>query len=454
MSTNDKRLSRRQFLKLAGVTAGATALAACGAAGQAPAGGEAPAEGGEAQPGAPSTEEFTMTFWGFATNRNRWYGALAERYKEEHPNVSLDIQEISYDEMHNKVATALVAGTGAPDIADIEISRFGQYVKGERVGFVAVNDLLGADRDNLYESSALSPWSWEGKHYGIGNELNACLLFYRHDLLSEAGIEVPIETWEDFAAKGTQYVEATGKKWVSLSPTGGWDYWWIIAQAFNGFFDDQGNPSFDNEGGVRTMQMLADWRWVDDIVVMRAEGDAFYGQMSAGEFATALGAPWFQGFMKDNAADLEGKWEMQLLPTFADGSGARSGSYGGTGTCITEQSQHQDTAWDFIRYCNLTNDGVLLGFEMQNLFPTWRPAWEDERLQFEDPYFNNQKPAAFITEAAPHMPPLHNSPWWPEVTDAFSRLVMTPVLSEETKTPVEEAMAAARAEIDQVISNA
>lgn len=449
MSAETKRYSRRDFLRMAGVAAGAAALAACAPAGGAPA---APAAGGEeaAKP-AEVKGEVNLTFWGFATNRNKWYQALAEKYKEEHPEVTIEVQEIAYQEMHDKVLTTLVAGTGAPDIADIEISRFGQYVKGERVGFLPLNDRLGDDINNLYQRSALSPWSWQGKYYGLGNELNACLLFYRWDLLQEAGIEYPINTWEEFAQKGIDYVAKTGKKWVSLSPTG-WDYWWIIAQAFNGFFDAEGNPSFDNEGGVKTMKMLADWRWKDDIAIMRAEGNAWYGQMSAGEFAVHMGAPWMQGFMKDNAADLQGKWEMQLLPLWEDGSGAKSGTYGGTGTCITEQTKYPDICWDFIRYCNLTNDGVLLGFEMQNLFPTWKPAWDDPRMQFQDPYFNNQKPAEFITQAAPHMPPLNNSPWWPEVTDAFSRLVITPVLAEETKQPVEEAMAACREEVNRIMA--
>jgi len=255
---------------------------------------------------------------------------------------------------------------------------------------------------------------------------------------------------DDFAAKGQAYTEATGKGWLAQSPTG-WAYWWIIAQVFNGFFDEEGSPSFDNDGGVKTMQMLADWRWESGVSIERAAGDAQYGQMQAGEFAIDIGAPWYQGFMKDNAADLEGLWEMQLLPLFADGTGAQSASHGGTGTCVTEQSEAADVAIDFISFCNLTNEGVLLGFEMQNLYPTWKPAWEDERMQFQDPYFNNQRPADFITAGAPHMPPLNNSPWWPEVTDAFTRLVITPVLSEETQKPVDEAMAEARAEVDSLI---
>jgi len=391
-----------------------------------------------------------LTFWGFAFSRNEWYRALAKRYADQHSQITIKVIEVDGYKILDRLLMALAAGTGAPDLVDIEASQFGYLVRKERIGLLPLNGWVAEYESYLYRPSALSPWSWQGKYYGIGNELNACLLFYRWDLLEEAGIEYPINTWEEFIQKGKNYVAKTRKKWVSLSPTG-WDYWWMIAQAFNGFFDEEGNPSFDNEGGVKTMKMLADWKWVHDIVVMRAEGQAWYGQMSAGEFAVHLGAPWMQGFMKDNAADLEGKWEMQLLPVWEDGSGAKSAAHGGTGTCITKQTKHAEVCWDFIRFCNLTSDGVLLGFEMQNLFPTWKPAWDDPRMQFEDPYFHNQKPAKFITQAAPHMPPVHNSPWWPEVTDAFSRLVITPVLSEERRMPVEEAMAQCREEVERIL---
>ena len=192
-------LSRRNFLKGAGMAASATVLAAC-----------APVQSGTGASSETSDgmsgEDLDMVFWGFATNRNKWYAALAERYSSEHPNVSIDVQEISYTEMHNKVATTLIAGTGAPDIADIEISRFGQYVKGDRVGFVPLNDLIADKMDNLFQRSALSPWSWQGNFYGLGNELNACLLFYRHDLLGDVGIETPFTDWSDFAEKGLSLI--------------------------------------------------------------------------------------------------------------------------------------------------------------------------------------------------------------------------------------------------------
>jgi hypothetical protein len=76
---------------------------------------------------------------------------------------------------------------------------------------------------------------------------------------------------------------------------------------------------------------------------------------------------------------------------------------------------------------------------MVNLFPTWKPAWDDPRMQFEDKYFDNQKPAEFISVAGDQMPPQNNSPYWPEVTKAFTDLVLNPVMLDQKD--VETAMA-------------
>jgi len=389
----------------------------------------------------------TLEFWGFADNRNKWYEAMAQEFKKIHPNVTINIRSFPYEEMHNRLLTALVAGIGAPDIADVEISRMGQFVKGGAVGFVPLNDLIGDEINNLYVASATAPWTWQGQIYGIGNELNAVLMFYRWDLYEKAGLANPGSTWEEFIENGKK-LAATGVKTLAIDDQG-WSYWWIIASAGNGFFDADGNVSADNEFGRRTMQLLYDMLHTYEIAMFAPRDAAYYGAMQQDAFAVHLGAPWYQGFMKDNAASLAGKWMLQPLPLFADGSGAPTATFGGTGTVITRQSKYPQIAWEFIKFANLTVDGQLLAFDMANLFPTYMPAWSDDRLYRTDDYFSGQRPAAIIREVAPKIPPLHNSPYWPEVTDAFTRLVVTPVL-QKTAT-MDQAFAEFRREVDRIM---
>lgn len=388
------------------------------------------------------TDAVELTFWGFADNRNQWYQDVADLYEAENPNVTINIETYPYDEMHDQLQTALVAGTGAPDIADVEISRFSVFTRGARVGFVPLNDYLTDDQlSNLNASSALDPWTWDGVRYGIGNELNPGAIYYRWDLMEEVGIELPIDTWEDFTEAGRRYVEETGNYFLSV-PNVTWGWWWMIAQAEGGFFDESGDANFDNEFGQRVLQMFYDWVYVDEIATLAPAGEynspGQYAALDAGDFAVTMGAPWFQGFMKDNLEDTEGLWEMHPFPIYEDGRGARTGQWGGTGTVITEQSDHPDIAWDFIQFANFDVENLMLAFERFNLYPTWLPALEDERVLGEDPFFNNQRPGEYIEAYASDIPPFYNSPYWPEVTDYFEDFVMDRVLQDEIS--LEEAM--------------
>ena len=108
--------------------------------------------------------------------------------------------------MHDKLLAALVSGQGAPDIAEVEIARFSQFLKGERVPFVPLTERIGAEIDNIYKPAASDPWSWGGEIYGLGNELNAVVLTYRQDLLDGLGIETPFETWDQVIEAGKQIV--------------------------------------------------------------------------------------------------------------------------------------------------------------------------------------------------------------------------------------------------------
>lgn len=389
----------------------------------------------------------TLEFWGFADNRNQWYQAMAEKFKEIYPDVTINIRSFPYEEMHNRLLTSLVARIGAPDIADVEISRMGQFVKGTELGFVPLSRYLGDDINDLYTGAATAPWSWQGEVYGIGNELNTVLMYYRWDLYEKVGLDHPGTTWEEFIENGKK-LDSIGVKTLAIDDQG-WAYWWIIASAGGGFFDADGNIAADNEMGRKALELLHSMLHEHEIAMFAPQDAAYYGAMQQDAFAVHFGAPWYQGFMKDNAASLEGKWKMAPLPIFADGSGARTATHGGTGTVITNQSRHPDIAWEFIKFANMTEEGVLAAFDMVNLFPTYTKVWDNPRLYRTDDYFSGQRPAEFISEVAPEIPPLNNSPYWPEATDAFTRLVITPVL-QDTQS-IDDAFAAFRAEMNRII---
>ena len=107
----------------------------------------------------------------------------------------------------------------SPNIVDVEISAMGQFVKTEgQEPFLPLDDRIGDELDNLTLPSATKPWSVRGQIYGIGNEVNPVLLYYRHDLFDEMGLdpEAPA-TWQEFVDQFGGPVQEAG---TALFPIG------------------------------------------------------------------------------------------------------------------------------------------------------------------------------------------------------------------------------------------
>ena len=67
-----------------------------------------------------------LEMWTFVELHGQHYGKMAEVWNEEHPDQTIEITctTYPYSDMHTKLLTALQAGTGAPDICDVEVGQF------------------------------------------------------------------------------------------------------------------------------------------------------------------------------------------------------------------------------------------------------------------------------------------------------------------------------------------
>ena len=205
-----EKISRRSFLKKAaavGVAALGTGLLSSGCTNVA-------AFNTGAKP--------VLDFWAFSETRIAWQRQAWELYKQQfNPDFEINFLILPFNQMHDKVMITSQAGSGGPDIVDIEIAQFSRFIKGDVI-FVDLKpklEQIGA-LDKLFAASATDPWTWEGSIYGIGNELNACLLSYRWDILEQAGIETPIETWEEFVEKGQKFHQDTGNYLIDVDYQG------------------------------------------------------------------------------------------------------------------------------------------------------------------------------------------------------------------------------------------
>ncbi|MDQ6671324.1 MAG: extracellular solute-binding protein [Chloroflexota bacterium] len=394
----------------------------------------------------------TLEFWAFGPDRL----LFVKEVMQARPEITINYRVFPYQEMHDKLLAAVTSGRGAPDIVDVEISRFGGFLKGDTVPFVPLNDKIGTDLDSLYQTAATDPWSWQGKIYGVGNELNCCLLAYRTDVMSTLGVQTPFNTWTDVTAAGKKVAAAGKSKLFALHDLHFGDYYILTQSAGSQLFDESGAFVGDNDAGVSAMQWLQDQVYKEQIAGIAPadaqnmwNGPAYWAAFKAEQFVGTFGPPWHIGGWMTNVPDQAGKWTVQPLPKGL-GAGKPSASFGGTGQCIPTQSKNQDAAWQVIKAANFSKEGALTDFKQRTVFPAYKPAYDLPELKAPNAYFSGANFGEIYSTVAPTLVPFRQSPGWPDASDAVNRLVITPVMQNqkdaksaltEAKTEIQKTMA-------------
>ena len=155
----------------------ATALSLTGCAmGSGPATQPAPSISESAQP----TGSITVWSWDVAATALK---RLATEYQASHPDTTVDVVDVGYDNAYDKISVGLQAGSGLPDLVTIETDRASGYL-----GEIACPVLLVVGRQDA--------WSPPAQHA----EMLALLPDARLEVVEEAGHFAPVEQPDRVAA--------------------------------------------------------------------------------------------------------------------------------------------------------------------------------------------------------------------------------------------------------------
>src|SRR4051794_30835323 len=202
-------VSRRTLLASAGAVSLSAALAACGADGKG-GGTSAAAAVSQADIDKAMSTATELTFW-------TWVPDIAQEvalFEQKYPAVKVKVVNAGQGEpQYTKLRTALKAGTGAPDVAQIEF----QYIPTFSLTKSLV-DLRPYGADALKDKFV--DWTWNqvkgqnGEIWGYPQDTGPMGMLYRADLFEKYGIAVP-KTWDEFAAAARKLHTADPKVYLT-----------------------------------------------------------------------------------------------------------------------------------------------------------------------------------------------------------------------------------------------
>lgn len=370
-----KKLSRKQFLMLAGSSMTAAALAACAQPTPAP----APAAPAKAEPTkapaaaeptrapaaapaakAPVTVEFLA--WGDNTDLPAWE-KLHKLYMEKNPNVTVKVTSIADpgNNFYPKLQTMIAGGT-PPHLSSFQGWEWQTYA--DKGLLVPVDDWISRDKLTGPYTEGIAGLDVstrrKGKRYLIPLQMATMVMFYAKKPFQEAGIPFPTDDWtfEQFIEIAKKLTKTDGaKKMFGLQANGNWfrDIHWIIGTGKREFDNivDPKKAQFNQPEIVEIVQLMAnDVYNTLKIAPTPADQSGGANTIQTGNCAMKYEGAWF--FTQLNSPTLreqkkEVEFDVVLMPKQKDANRGHRGWSEGL-AIPKSKPETQEAAWAFAAF--------------------------------------------------------------------------------------------------------
>lgn len=338
-----------------------------------------------------AAEPVKLTLWTFQELHTQFFKEMLAQWNANPDNTPLeiDMQVYPYEDMHNKLTIALENGVGAPDIVDIEINMFANYLKGN-IKLADLNDYVVPMADKLV-MSRFENYARDGKYYGIDHHIGACVVFYNVELLESAGIDYKaIKTWDDFHAAGKTLLEKTGKPMTTWEVTDCWSIYPLLSQHGGDWLTMNNEVRMDEQVVIDTIAFMQSM--LEDGTAVTTPGgmhhmEEYYGWMNAGGCASVVMPFWYSSRFTDYMPDLAGKIKLAPMPLWADG-GHKSAQMGGTGTAVVASSENVELAKEWLAFAKLSFEGNIQAWRMLGNDPIMMDVYGSEELAAPNKFFD------------------------------------------------------------------
>lgn len=281
---------------------------------------EAPAAEATEPPAAQ--EKTACTLWmGGDDARFMMDSPIPARFEAQYPQYDLEVVQLPWDGMHDKLVAGF-SGGDLPDVAGGADQWIGEFA--DLGGLLPLDDWKA---EKGYKDEDFLPGSWEhfryvdGVLYAAPFQAESRLLFYREDLLKEAGFDGPPKTTEEMMemAKALsngddQFGMADQTQWLDFH-----FFSYLLYAAGGDFYNKERTAcTLTDPAGIEALtyyQNLYKDNAAPSDPAKRVEG--FTG-FKEGYYAMAESGAWWFGLIKAQAPELgaagEGKWNVTVLP--------------------------------------------------------------------------------------------------------------------------------------------
>ncbi|MEU1557056.1 extracellular solute-binding protein [Streptomyces scabiei] len=406
-------MSRRFFLTTTGALSLGAALTACG-------GGDSGGSTGSAKPISQADIDKAMktptelTFWTWVPNIAKEIALFEKKY----PAVRIKVVNAGQGTpQYTKLRTALKAGSGAPDMVQIEYQAIPT--------FTITDSLLDL---RPYGAAKLKDrfvdWTWgqvsgaKGEVWAIPQDTGPMGLLYRKDIFDKHGIDVP-GTWDEFAEAARKLHKADPDVYLTnlaASQPAAWHglLWQAGAKPYA--TSGKGDITISVDDAV-SEKLGAYWGGLAKEGVISTDPDftdGWYAGLNKGKYATWITAAWGPAFLSGSAKATAGKWRAAPLPQW-DAAKPGAGNWGGSTTAVIRSTKNPVAAAVFAQFLNSDPATAKMFATEQFFFPATKALLADQEFVSDAPsFYGGQKVNQVFADVSATVDPSFQ---WPPFLD-------------------------------------
>ncbi|WP_031082292.1 ABC transporter substrate-binding protein [Streptomyces sp. NRRL WC-3549] len=391
-----RTMTRRAMRGVGLLCAAALSLTACGSSDES--GSDKAVTGGDLR--AALKEGGSITVWAWEPTLKQ----VVSDFQKEYPKVKVKLVNAGTgNDQYTALQNAVQAGSGVPDVAQVEYYALGQFALGK-----SLEDLSRYGADKFKNDYSPGPWNAvtvDDAVFALPMDSGPMALFYNKKVLDKHQIATPT-TWDEYLEAARALHAADPKAYIT-NDTGdaGFTTSMIWQAGGTPFQTRDTNVTVDltNDKGVVAFTKV--WQKLIDeklLAPVSSWSDEWYKGLADGTIATLATGAWMPANFVSGVEGAKGDWRAAALPQWKKGEEVSSEN-GGSSLAVMKASKSKELAYAFNEYANHA-EGVQARLEGGAFPATTADLASPTFLDTPFPYFGGQKANEIFARSASQVP--------------------------------------------------
>ncbi|KMZ40948.1 MULTISPECIES: ABC transporter substrate-binding protein [Bacillales] len=354
---------------------------------------------------------------------------LVEAFQKAHQNIEVEIREMPADsgQSHDQYVTMFSAQSSEIDVFDLDVIWPAEFAQ---AGYLLPLDRL-MEQDGIetgkYIKGAMDAGNFGGQQWTMPKFIDAGLLFYRKDLVSEAP-----KTWDDLIAQAKATKGKGGTKFGYLMQAKQYEglvcNFVEFSASYGGqILDEQGKVAVNNPATIKGLKKMievvkSDFVPTNITTFMEPESHTAFLE---GQAAFIRNWPYQFALAQDQAqSKIVDQVAIAPLPA---GDARSAAALGGWMGGINKFSKHPKEAWEFLKFMT-GPEGQKISAVEGGLAPTYLPAYEEADVQKASPLFANKDFVDGVSAAVSRP----TTPIYPKISEVIQIEVSKALAGQQT----------------------